>query len=470
LELLFNHFNICLMKYLYKIDLHQMVLKQSLVKILFLYIAFLMVSINVFSQSKILLNANFTDAKFHKIDDKNPEIKTFLGSGSVELKLDKDSKNIVEVSKEGFVPVLKEFPKTTKWDKQISLNLVNKIVDIQVEPVDAEIFVDGKLEGTNGIKLIIPQDGILNVEVKKNGFLSQSKTYYNSVGKEEPPIKDFFELKDRIVKMEIIPQDALVSVNGANVGKGNFDLKILFGECVTVNVDKEGFAYVSKVYCNNPETDPLPPLKEKIVLEDRILKLYTVPNDAKIEVNGKFAGVGNFDLKINKGVCVDVRITREGYQRFFISYCNQPNMPEPPISEYVELKLDEAYNSSVPSEIANVRITIPVNKSLTSEEAWKTLSSIITRYFDILEIVDYNSGYLTTSWQIQNFEGSGVIRTRVIVSSAGNSTDIVYAFKIISQYSKADKIDVKNDQNFEDWGRLLKKYVGLIEEIKERIQ
>lgn len=147
-------------------------------------------------------------------------------------------------------------------------------------------------------------------------------------------------------------------------------------------------------------------------------------------------------------------------------------MQEPPVSDFVEMTVDEAYTSSVSSDLANVRITVPVNTANTPEESWRILSSIITRYFDILETVDYNTGYLTTSWQVQNFQSS-IIRTRVIVSSGGNSDQLAYAIKLISQEAYLDgqnQVTVKDDEKFEDWARILKKYEGLIEEVQARIQ
>ncbi|MBS4041005.1 MAG: hypothetical protein KGZ81_10460, partial [Flavobacteriales bacterium] len=128
------------------------------------------------------------------------------------------------------------------------------------------------------------------------------------------------------------------------------------------------------------------------------------------------------------------------------------------------------------SDLANVRITVPVKAGIAAEESWKILSSIVTRYFDILETVDFNTGYLTTSWQVENFNSS-VIRTRVIVSSGGNSDQITYAVKLVSQVAELNDpsrnlktVTVKDDEAFKDWSRIMKKYQGLIEEIQARLQ
>ncbi|MCR9084771.1 MAG: hypothetical protein NXH89_20230, partial [Cyclobacteriaceae bacterium] len=162
--------------------------------------------------------------------------------------------------------------------------------------------------------------------------------------------------------------------------------------------------------------------------------------------------------------------------KYYKDYCNQANRNEPPIQETIEMARDQAYDNSVSSDLANVRITVPVDSAYSAEEAWRILSSIVTRYFDILETVDFNTGYLTTSWQVENFNSS-VIRTRVIVSSGGNSDQLAYAVKLVSQAAELNDpnrtkevITVKDDEYFRDWSRIMIKYQGLIEEIQARIQ
>lgn len=439
-------------------------------KILLLSLLFTHFAFTSYSQ-KILLTANHSDAKFILLNDYDDSDKQELGSGSVEIKLEKNSKNRVKVVKPGYQTVFKEFNKDLKWDKEQRISLDTRQVDITAEPFDAEILVDGRVIGSKAIYLYIQKDRFLTVEVKKQGFATATKVYYNQPDKETPPMKDHFILKDRQVRLEVSPADANVVSNGITLGKGNQDIKIPFGDCVTVTVNKDGFVNYEKVLCNK-EGDPEPPIRDKAVLEDRLVKVTTAPNDAAIEIGGKRVGNGAYDLKVPKNSCVEIRVSKDGFVRYVKNYCNQANMQEPPTADFLEMQVDEAYTSSVSSDLANVRITVPVKTGLAPEESWKILSSIITGYFDILETVDYNTGYLTTAWQVQNFQSS-IIRTRVIVSSGGNSNQVAYAIKLISQEAFLDgknQVTVKDDEKFTDWARILKKYDGLIQEIQARLQ
>lgn len=423
-----------------------------------------------FSQ-KILLIANHSDAKITLLNDYDDSDKQELGTGTVEYKLEKNSRNRIKFSKPGYQSVIKEFNRDLKWDKEQRVSLDTRQVDITAEPFDAEIFVDGQKIGTKAIYLFIAKDRFLTVEVKKPGFQPVTKVYYNQPDRETPPFKDHFTLKDRQIRLEVLPADGTVSANAITLGRGNQDIRVPFGDCVTVTVTKEGYVNYEKVFCNK-EGDPEPPIRDKAILEDRLVKITTAPNDAYIEIAGKRVGNGSYDLKIPKNACVEIRVGKDGYIQYVKNYCNQPNMQEPPLTDFLEMQVDEAYTSSVSSDLANVRITVPVKADLAPEEAWKILSSIVTGYFDILETVDYNTGYLTTSWQVQNFQSS-IIRTRLIVSSGGNSDQNAYAVKLVSQEAYLDgknPVTVKDDEKFKDWARILKKYDGLIQEIQARLQ
>lgn len=436
-----------------------------------LILALLLASSHFAFSQKLLLMANHSDAKFTLLNDYDDSDKQEIGTGTVELKLEKDSKNRVKISKPGYQSVIKEYNKDLKWDKEQRITLDTRQVDISAEPFDAEIFVDGRLIGTKAIFLYIAKDRFLTVEIRKPGFATVSKVYYNQPDRETPPFKDHFVLKDRQVRLEVLPADASVSTNGITLGRGNQDITIPFGDCVTTTVTKEGYVNYEKVFCNK-QGDPEPPIRDKAVLEDRLVKITTAPNDAAIEISGKRVGNGSYDLKVPKNSCVEIRVTRDGFVQYTKNYCNQASMQEPPLTDFLELPVDEAYTSSVSSDLANVRITIPVRAGIAPEEAWKVLSSIITGYFDILETVDYNTGYLTTSWQVQNFMSS-IIRTRVIVSTGGNTDQVAYAVKLVSQEAKVfgdEKVTVKDDEKFQDWARILKKYDGLIQEIQARLQ
>lgn len=88
--------------------------------------------------------------------------------------------------------------------------------------------------------------------------------------------------------------------------------------------------------------------------------------------------------------------------------------------------------------------------------------------FDVLEVTDKETGYIRTAWEVQSFNGESTIRTRVIVKMA-DSNPLKYMIKIASE--RADKVvSVKDDQEFEEWNRILKRYQYIIEEAQARLK
>lgn len=136
------------------------------------------------------------------------------------------------------------------------------------------------------------------------------------------------------------------------------------------------------------------------------------PADARIFVNQKQAGVGSFSVKINEGTCAQVRVEQAAFLPEVREYCAQDNAPPPPLEDAVMLKPDESYSASVPSDQANLNITIEVGASRSEEQAWRLLSSIVLSHFDILENSDRETGYLRTAWQSKSYaDGAVIVRT-----------------------------------------------------------
>ncbi|HSQ46981.1 MAG TPA: hypothetical protein VLM44_08695 [Lutibacter sp.] len=418
-----------------------------------------------FAQSKIDIVANYQDAEIFKMNG-NEVLKPALGTGSVKLSLSSKESNKIVVKKEGFQDLIKEFPKSQKWPKTVNVLLEARLVKITATPFDAQIFVDGNFVGTKDFDVIIPKDGNLTLEIRKKGFKSITKTYFNKSGAQDPPISENFQLKDRIVRVKVLPADAEILVNKKPVGIGFSEIIIPDNECVVVQIVKEGFLPEEKVFCNK-ENDVEPPFDAQFLLKDRLVKVESTPNDAEIKVDGKIVGIGSYDLKVSENNCVEIIVSKESFLTVKKNYCNSKDYQQPPHRDHIQLVEDEAYKTSISTDLANVNFTVVVNPKITEDEAWKLISTIVTTEFDVLEVVDKETGYMRTAWQVQSFNGKSTIRTRVFVK-LGDSNPLKYVIKISSE--RADGlVSVKDDQEFEEWNRILKKYQNIIEEAQSRL-
>jgi hypothetical protein len=435
------------------------------IRIFFLGAILLLCSNSLFAQ-KIAITTNYSDAKIYRLSG-NTIIEPAIGTGSAELKLDKNSQNRIVIIKEGYEPLVQEFPKTQKWPKELRINIENRMVELSVEPFDADIYVNGVNVGSEKYNLILPFGDSQTIEVKKSGFAPIKKVYYNKEGQEDPPFSDHIVLESRMVGLSVTPADANIYVNENLKGKGSQDVIIHQEECVTVRVEKEGHQSIEKVFCNkSKETEP--PANYSIALVNKIVKVNTTPETAEIKMNGKIVGTGNYEVKVPDGECVEVIVIKDGFIDKKLNYCNSNEYQAPPLVDHIELEVDEAFKTSVSTDMANVNVTLEVDPTISESEAWKLLSSIVMSEFDVLEVTDKETGYIRTSWEVQSFNGESTIRTRVIVKMA-DSNPLKYVIKIASE--RADKVvSVKDDQEFEDWNRILKRYQYIIEEAQARLK
>ncbi len=425
----------------------------------------ILVSTFIYGQ-KLTLIVNYSDAQIFLLKG-TTIIKPALGVGTAQLKLSGKSDNRIVIIKEGFEPLIQEYPKERKWPKEIRINLQNRMVAITTLPFDADIYVNGVNVGRERFDLIVPVGNSQTIELKKAGFEVLKKTYYNLDGQEEPPLKDHMKLVNRLVSISVVPTTADIYVNDDLRGEGNEEVVVREKECVTVRVEKEGFENAEKLFCNK-EGEKEPPLNYNFTLDDRVVKLKVSPESAEIKMNGKIVGLGEYDVKVRKGDCVQVIVFKEGYIKKKLNYCNSKEYQEPPVNDHIELSEDQAFKTSVSTDMANVNVTLEVKDGLAEIDAWKLISSIVMAEFDVLEITDKETGYIRSAWQVQSFNGESTIRTRVIVKM-GDSNPLKYVIKIASE--RADGVvSVKDDQEFEEWNRILKRYQYIIGEAQARLK
>jgi hypothetical protein len=193
-----------------------------------------------------------------------------------------------------------------------------------------------------------------------------------------------------------------------------------------------------------------------------VVMLVTVSDqNAAITVNGKAAGNGSAKVKLLGNSCTKISAKLEGKYAKGVEFCNN-GLIKLPKTHYIELENDEAYESSIATDIANVDINIRPKKS--QAEVWKAINSVVLQYIDAIEVSDKDNMYLRTAWVSQNFN-SGIVRTRIIVKTAGEDQ---FSIKLISEIAPPGT-GVKEDEDFKSYDRVLRKYAKIVEELQGRL-
>lgn len=407
--------------------------------------------------------------------------ETKLGTGNVDLHMEKGVSYTIEVRKEGFQPVRKIYVREKGGIDEEMVELENRVVKINASPADSRIYADNVNLGKSPQEILIKKGQSVTVDVKYPGFKTQTQVYYNKAGADVPETSHLFKMQDRLISLKAVPNDANILIDGKKVGDGNYDAVIIKDNCINVQIEHSGFVSVNKTYCNK-DNESEPPMSDELTLVDRIAQINVQPEDAKIYVDDKMMGKGSLSVKILQGKCVDVLVTKPGYSSRQYTLCNKTDYPAAESTYPVKLDEDEAYlQSAESSDKANKNFTIAVNANIPPAEAWKKMTSIVQKFFDEIQTIDEASSYLMTNWVPATFNASegkipNRVRTSVIVTGGGTNP-LSYNVKIKSEISKISCFrqlgklpPVNQDECYEEFTRILRKYEDLISQMQLRLK
>ena len=236
---------------------------------------------------------------------------------------------------------------------------------------------------------------------------------------------------------------------------------------MVVKIIKDGYLESEQTFCNKEGGSELP-VKETFTLQDRLVMVRIMPEDVAIKINGRYVAKGEYNVKISKGECVVMTAEKEGFVSARKNYCNQDNAPVLPVTDNIDLVVDETFAMSYASDSVNVNNIIEINPNLSESEAWKIMSQIVMNVFDVIDITDKATGYLRTAWSVKAFPNN-TIRTRIIVKVA-DSNKLKYAVKLCSESSGKNGSSVNDDSLYSEWHRVLLEYKNVLTNIQLRLK
>lgn len=186
--------------------------------------------------------------------------------------------------------------------------------------------------------------------------------------------------------------------------------------------------------------------------------------DAEIFSNGQKVGTGSATIVVPKNGKTVVTVKKIGFLPMEQIFYDMKGMAKPPKTFYFDLVVDDSFTASDKNDKANIDFSVNI-VGLTDDEAWRTAVTIVTDYFDILEVSDKETSYLRTAWQSQSFSAN-TVRTRIILKSGGKG---VIKIKLISEYSGKAGTSVKADEEFREWDRVLRRYNNVISDFQNRL-
>lgn len=186
---------------------------------------------------------------------------------------------------------------------------------------------------------------------------------------------------DKAITITCVPSQATiyrVSTDNTEValGTGTAVIKVDKDEPVKVVVRLEGFKPISKTYVNS-KTSNLPK-EDRLVLEDRLVRVNAQPHDSRIFINGVDQGTSTAWVEVKKDATVNVEVKKTGFSTKVKTYQNRQGMDVPPVDEFIPLTDRAMFVRTVPSDVqvivngkkmgeGNTEVIIPMQNCVTIE-------------------------------------------------------------------------------------------------------
>jgi hypothetical protein len=389
-----------------------------------------------------------------------------LGTGAASI-IVKDLPIPIAVVADGYVPVRATISKTNPNGQVVMIPLKTRVVQLTVLPFGATLSVNKIPRSPASGPLFIDEGKQVHIEASMPGFKSIERDYFNLPDKELSPVRETLELVDRVVMVNANDEAASIYADGKLVGQsGHGEVVIGKNACVNVRVDIAGFVPASRQFCQREGVAPPRPV-ETFVLKERLSHVTAVPATADIMVDSRRVAAGEYPVTIREDDCVQVEISAASYIPDKRQLCNRRNIAPPPADLAIRLEADDSWPLTYQSDQANKDFTVEVGVKRDPDLAWKTLSQVVTTYFDVLETTDKSTGYMRTGWNIRRTP-RWTYRTRIIVKLA-DSNPLKYTVKLVSEQAYGE-VKLQDDELFQPRDRILLQYKDLINEVQTRLR
>ncbi len=205
----------------------------------------------------------------------------------------------------------------------------------------------------------------------------------------------------------------------------------------------------------------------QISLNAQTKTIHVTPDNARIYVNGEEVGTGVYVLKFpRRDEFVQLKFEAPGYQPRTVRL--RRDNPQKTIS--YRLYQDEALLNSVGAseglDVANKFFSVTCRKDMTEDVVWRRLMNIAINNFENVEVSDKAAGWIKTAWVRQPFSNGQIIRTRLEIRlQTLEEGGLSYRVKVSSEIANDNECG-HEDQCFEKYDRVLKKYEQIISELQ----
>ncbi|MFP4153296.1 MAG: PEGA domain-containing protein, partial [Alkalispirochaeta sp.] len=270
-------------------------------------------------------------------------------------------------------------------------------LEVSTDPGDARIFIDGREAGTGTFEEAFEVGQEVVVRAELDGYDTVEQTV--SITEEIEPLSISMNRTIAGVRIETIPDDAVVTINGENRGQGSVTAEFPLGEEVAVSVSREGYESVER-------TVEVEGTAEAVRFElERLIGTVTVsaqPADAAILIDGRRVGTGSVSREYPVGTDLTLQIQRSTYAPLEI-----PVTVEEGINEF-EYQLSRT--------IGSLAVTVVPNSARISINGRAAGTGSVTQEFAIGETVQVSAsrpGFAPVRRSVQVSDSRAAVELRL---------------------------------------------------------
>ena len=316
------------------------------------------------------------------------------------------------------------------------LNKNTATVSFNVIPLDAEIRIDTELQTSKVVNLL---PGLHNIEITKDGYLSQSDKIEVKLG--EIINKDYKLEKNSVsISLNVVPNDAKVLFNKKDYSNKKL-IDISPGRYL-VEISREGYSSIEEILnleLNNP-------INKNYTLEKRVgtLQLKIKPIDAKVKLlmNGKIINSWSGSKMVNDLMIgnYQLRAEADGYEQ--INYeltieenkttVKETNMVIKTNNSYQEIQRQNKLTGNITDEQFSrssaflQSALIPGLGQITNSKSrgWLyTIGSIAAGVYYYINVTEHNDNIAKYDELVQNYLFEKTSTNRLAASEAYDKAD-----------------------------------------------
>lgn len=197
------------------------------------------------------------------------------------------------------------------------------------------------------------------------------------------------------------------------------------------------------------------------------ITIKTVPEFATITIDGQEVGSGTYQVKFDKhNEFYIVSVSAPGYitRKYRLLKSNPKN------SVVYTLPESEAHAASSSGDDMGIEpntwMDITCKKGLTEDVIWKRLMSVVTSYFDNIEVRDKSAGWIKSGWAINRFKHE-TVRTRLEVRMSFTDENVVsYRARLTTEIKDND---CKGSNCYIKYERTMRRFEPMIQELQTTV-